>query len=87
MEDMMDTPVKIYSLSTCGHCKAAKRFLDDQGIQYEATDVDLLDTLEKATVIKEVKDLNPRISFPTIIIGNRVIIGFKEQELREAIEQ
>lgn len=83
----MDTPVKIYSLSTCGHCKAAKRFLDDQGIQYEATDVDLLDTLEKATVIKEVKDLNPRISFPTIIIGNRVIIGFKEQELREAIEQ
>lgn len=83
----MDTPVKIYSLSTCGHCKAAKRFLDDQGIQYEATDVDLLDTLEKATVIKEVKDLNPRISFPTIIVGNRVIIGFKEQELREAIEQ
>jgi glutaredoxin-like protein NrdH len=32
-----------------------------------------------------VRKLNPRCSFPTIIIGERVIIGFKENEIKEAL--
>ena len=30
---------KLYSLSTCSHCKACKRFLGECGIEYEFTDV------------------------------------------------
>ena len=83
----MNKPVKVYTLSTCSHCKATKRFLDECGIPYEFTDVDLLDMVKKAAVVKEVKKLNPRVSFPTIIIGDRIIIGFRENEIREALEQ
>jgi len=30
--------------------------------------------------------LNPRLSFPTIIIGEKVIIGFREEELKEELD-
>ena len=39
----MPSPVKLYTLSTCGHCTATKRLLDDCSVAYEFTDVDLLD--------------------------------------------
>jgi glutaredoxin len=32
-----------------------------------------------------VKKLNPNCSFPTIIIGDKVIVGFKEDEIKEAL--
>lgn len=81
----MAPPVKLYSLSTCGHCKAAKRLLDELGIQYEYTDVDLLETVARASAIAEVRRLNPRSSFPTLTIGERVVVGYREQEIREAL--
>jgi glutaredoxin-like protein NrdH len=87
MEAIMDKPVKVYALSTCSHCKAAKRFLSDRGVSYDVTDVDLLDMAERKAVVEEVKKLNPLLTFPTIIIGDRVIVGFRENELREALEQ
>jgi glutaredoxin-like protein NrdH len=82
----MNRPIKVYTLSTCSHCKAAKKFLNDCKVDYEFTDVDLLETLEKASILDEVKRYNPRMTFPTIIIdGNRVIIGFQENEIKEAL--
>jgi len=36
------------------------------------------------TLLK-VKKFNPKCSFPTIIIGDKVIVGFKENEIREAL--
>ena len=38
----MAKKVKIYTLSTCSHCKAAKKFLNENQIIFDATDVDLL---------------------------------------------
>jgi glutaredoxin-like protein NrdH len=76
---------KLYSLSTCGHCKSCKRFLGECGIQYEFTDVDLLPDEERSEVLSEIKRLTSRCAFPTIIIGEKVIVGFKEKEIREAL--
>lgn len=81
----MATTVKMYSLSTCSHCKATKKFLGDCNVAYDATDVDLLKGDEKQLVISEVIKYNPNRSFPTIIIGDKVIIGFNEKALREAL--
>ena len=36
-------------------------------------------------LIEDVKKFNPRCSFPTIIIGEKVIIGYKEKEIKEAL--
>jgi glutaredoxin-like protein NrdH len=76
---------KLYSLSTCSHCKACKKFLGDCGIEYEFTDVDLLPENDKAEIIDEIRKLTTRCAFPTIIIGERVIVGFKEQEIKKAL--
>jgi len=77
--------VKVYSLSTCSHCKATKKFLGECTIKYEFVDVDLLEGDERKAIIEDVKKFNPRCSFPTIIIGDKVIVGFKEKEIREAL--
>jgi glutaredoxin len=75
----------MYTLSTCSHCKATKTFFDKYAVKYDFTDVDLLTGKERTAIIEEVKKLNERCSFPTIIIGNKVIIGFRENEIREAL--
>ena len=81
----MPPPVKMYTLSTCSHCKATKKFLNDNGVNYAFTDVDLLAGEERATVLEEARKFNPACSFPTIIIGDKVIVGFRESEIKEAL--
>jgi len=81
----MSIPVKIFTLSTCSHCKATKKFLSDAKVAFDFTDVDLLEGDEKQLVINEVIKYNPNRSFPTILIGDKVIIGFNEKALREAL--
>lgn len=81
----MQEPVMIYTLSTCGHCKAAKKFLNECKIEFEFEDVDMLEGEERAAILEEVKKWNPNCSFPTIIIGDKVIVGYKENEIREAL--
>ena len=77
--------VKIYSLSTCSHCKSTKKMLSDCTIQYDFVDVDTFQGEERAAILEDVKKFNPKCSFPTIIIGNTVIVGFKEKEIKEAL--
>jgi glutaredoxin len=81
---MTDT-VKMYTLSTCSHCKAAKKFIEDCAVVYEFTDVDLLAAQERQSVLDEIRKYNPACSFPTILIGDTVIIGFNESAIRDAL--
>lgn len=81
----MKNPVKMFTISTCSHCKATKKFFDDCQVRYEFTDVDLLDTEERNAILEDVRKWNPRCSFPTIIIGDTVIVGFREDEIKEAL--
>ena len=82
---MNDKTVTMYTLSTCSHCKAAKRFFDGCTVRYESTDIDLLTGEERTAVIAELRALNPKCSVPTIIIGDKTIIGFDEDEIKEAL--
>lgn len=81
----MHKDVKLYSLSTCSHCRATKRLLDECTVQYDFTDVDLLEGDEREAVLADIRKLNPRCSFPTIIIGNTVIVGYREEEIKKAL--
>ncbi|MBW1849801.1 MAG: glutaredoxin family protein [Deltaproteobacteria bacterium] len=80
---MFDNPVKVYSLRTCSHCKSSKKFLSDCAVMYDFVDVDLLEGEERRTILEDIKKFNPKCSFPTIIIGDKVIVGYKENEIRE----
>jgi len=81
----MQDEIKIYSLSTCSHCKATKRFLETCKVQYEFTDVDLLGVEERKAILEDIRAFNPECSFPTIIIGNKVIVGYNESEIKAAL--
>ncbi|CAB5138536.1 Glutaredoxin and related proteins [Olavius algarvensis associated proteobacterium Delta 3] len=83
---MTTPPVTIYSLSTCSHCKATKKFLGECTIKYEFIDVDLLEGEERKAILEDIKKFNPRCSFPTIIIGETVVVGYKEKEIKEALD-
>jgi glutaredoxin len=82
---MPQKKVKIYSLSTCSHCKSTKKLLTDCMVQYEFEDVDLLDGEERKLILEDIKKINPKCSFPTIIIGDKIIVGFKEKAIKEAL--
>jgi glutaredoxin len=82
---LTDVTIRIYSLSTCSHCRRTKEFFTSQGIEFEFTDVDLLTGDERHALVEQVRKINPRISYPTIMIGDTVIVGFRETEIREAL--
>lgn len=84
-EENKISDVTIYSLSTCSHCKAAKKFIGDCSVKYEFIDVDLLDREERMAILEDVRKFNPRCSFPTIVIGDKVVVGFREDQIREAL--
>jgi len=81
----MEPKIRMFTLSTCSHCRAAKKFLNDNGFTYEFTDVDLLQGAQRDKVLQEVIKYNPQRSFPTIIIDGKVIIGFKESDIRATL--
>jgi len=82
---MSDNPIKLYSLSTCSHCRSVKKLMDDCTVKYEFVDVDLLEGEERKAILDDIRKFNPRCSFPTIIIGEKVIVGYKEEKIREAL--
>ena len=82
---MTEKDVKIFSLSTCSHCKSSKKLLDECSVQYDFIDVDMLDKEEKGLIMADIRKLNPRCSFPTIVIGDKVIVGYREDQIREAL--
>lgn len=83
---MADKPdIQVYALTTCSHCKAAKRLLDDCTVQYDVVNVDTLEGDERKAILDDVKKFNPKCTFPTIIIGDKIIVGFKEKEIKEAL--
>ena len=77
--------IMLYALSTCIWCKKVKKLLDNLGVSYEFIDVDKLSGRDNAEVVAEVKKFNPRCTFPTMVVdGSECIVGFKEDQIREA---
>jgi glutaredoxin-like protein NrdH len=77
--------IMLYALSTCGWCAKTKDLLRQMGVEFDYTYVDLLEGKEQDDAMNMVEKFNPNGSFPTLVIDNRkAIIGFREQEIREA---
>ncbi len=77
----------LYALSTCVWCQKTKKLLDELGVEYDYEYVDNLEGAEREQAMEKVKVWNPRCSFPTLVVNNeRCIVGFKEDEIREAVK-
>jgi glutaredoxin-like protein NrdH len=55
-------------------------------LEYSYIFVDQVDEKEKDIVMNDVRKWNPRCSFPTIVINDeKCIVGYKEDEIKEAL--
>ncbi|HML53112.1 MAG TPA: glutaredoxin family protein [Solidesulfovibrio magneticus] len=83
----MSAKVKIFTLSTCSHCAQAKEFLDERKVAYDPVSVDFMSGDERTQVLDTLRKLNPAITFPTIVIGEKVIVGFRREEIEAALKE
>ena len=79
--------ITLYALSTCVWCRKTRNLLDELGVAYDYEYVDLLAGIVRKEAIDVVTKWNPACSFPTLIIRDKCIIGFKEEDIREALKQ
>lgn len=78
--------VMLYALSTCQWCNKTKELLQELGVEFSYQYVDLIEGKELDEAMDAIEKLNPRGSFPTLVIdGKRCIVGFREDEIREAL--
>jgi glutaredoxin-like protein NrdH len=77
--------ISLYALSTCEWCRMTKDLLSSLGMKYDYVYVDLLRGKDREQAISEVKRYNPNVSFPTLVVGDKAIVGFREKEIREAL--
>ncbi|MDR0266614.1 glutaredoxin family protein [Paenibacillus sp.] len=75
--------VKIYSIPTCSDCNYAKRYFKEQNIPY--TDYNCEENVDYAI---EVKNLTGKQIVPTIVIDDKVFIGFADnfKEINELLK-
>ena len=78
--------INLYALSTCIWCKKTKDLLSSLGVGYDYVFVDLLTGQEREEAIAQVKRYNPSCSFPTLVIGEKCIVGYREKEIKEVLQ-
>ena len=77
----------LYALSTCGWCQKTRSLLEHLGVEYSYLYVDQASGEERQRAMREVSRWNPSVSFPTLVIDDAsAIVGFKEEEIREAVK-
>lgn len=74
--------VKIYTMSTCSHCIAAKKFLKENNIEFENIE---LDDNQKAQ--EEMIEKSGQMAVPVIDIDidGKIINGFDEGKLKQVL--
>lgn len=77
----MALSVTVYSTSWCGFCRLAKRFLDEQGIEYTEIDVD-----EDEAAARRVEQWNNgnRV-VPTIDFGGTILTNPSPAQMRQVL--
>jgi glutaredoxin 3 len=76
----MAKKIKIYTLETCPHCHKTKDFFNENDVEF--TDIDVSQNQEAA---KEMVEKSGQMGVPVIDIEGKIIIGFNEPVIREAL--
>lgn len=77
--------VHLYALSTCPYCRMTKKYLDENEVAYEMTEVDLLEGDEKQAAIDKVKSLSGGTSFPVLVANDEVVVGFNKSKMADVL--
>jgi len=83
--------VHLYALSTCPYCRMTKKFLDEHEVTYELTEVDSLEgevgdaESPKGAAAAEVKRLSGGTSFPVLVVGDEIVVGFNKGRMTDVL--
>ncbi|HSW57691.1 MAG TPA: glutaredoxin family protein [Dehalococcoidales bacterium] len=77
---MTEKVVKVYSTPNCPWCRRTKQFLENNNIKYQDMNV-----AEDKAARNEMIEVTHQLSVPAITIDGQIIIGFKENELKEKL--
>lgn len=76
----MDKSVVIYSTPTCHFCQAAKKFFEENNVEF--TDFNVAEDQEKR---KEMVEMSGQMGVPVIKIGDDILVGFDEGKVKEVL--
>ncbi len=72
--------VTIYSTPSCGYCKMAKEFFEENNVEFEEFDV-AADEAKRNEMIKR----SGQMGVPVIYVDDEMIIGFDKAKLSELL--
>ena len=79
--------VLVYAISTCGWCKRAKTFLNENNVEYEYVDIDLINDEDKQKIRQDIQNRGGPLAYPTLIIDNKILLtGAPQDKLKEVLE-
>lgn len=82
---MVSDKIVLFSLSTCGYCQSIKKMLEDLQVRFSLLQVDEMEGDERKRAMRALRAKNPKCSFPTVLVGEEVVMGYKVQEIKEKI--
>jgi glutaredoxin-like protein NrdH len=83
----MSAGIKLYGLMSCAHCREMREFLVERSIPFNCVYLDLLIGDERSDTLRELRNINAEVTFPTMVIGDRVIVGFKKDQIESALTE
>lgn len=72
--------VSIYTTPSCGYCKMAKQFMQEQGVEYQEYDVSA-DSDKR----KEMMEKSGQMGVPVIEVGEDIMVGFDKAKLSKML--
>jgi glutaredoxin len=81
----MPQNITLYGLMSCAHCKELRELLMDRNIPFETIYIDLLTGDERSDTLRDLRRINPEVTFPTLVVGEKIIVGFKKDEIDRAL--
>ena len=77
--------ITLYALQTCSHCKDLKAWLTARRVPFRTVYVDMLVGTERNDTMRHLRRINPTMSFPTLVVGDAAIVGFKKASILAAL--
>ena len=78
--------ITVYALSTCPYCHQTRALLTERGVAFDVIEVDKLAGDERSEAVARVKALSGGTSFPVVVHGEQVIVGFDRPRLEQLAE-
>jgi len=78
----MAEKIKVYSTPTCPWCERVKEFLKERKVEFEDIDVSM-----NREAAMEMIEKSGQMGVPVIDINGRIIIGFNQAAIEEALSE